>query len=59
MTNVKIDETISHVNGILAITRYNIRYNEFDQAISQLEGANLYVLLAKTRVEEYVREKDA
>jgi hypothetical protein len=57
MTKREINETISNINGVLAIARECVKDNDFTQAIAQLEGANLLVLLAKVRVEAYAEEK--
>jgi hypothetical protein len=58
MTKREINETISNINGVLAVARYAVQHNDFEQAIAQLEGANILVLLAKVRVEEYAKGAD-
>lgn len=57
MTKREINEAISATNGTLALARWHVQHNEWPQAKAQLEAANVTVLLAKVRVEQYAEEK--
>jgi hypothetical protein len=57
MTKREINQAITNANGALAWAREYIRGNDYVAAAAQLDAANIAVLLAKTRVNEYAASK--